>query len=73
MKLVEVMRPDWYETLNDADTVQESSKKRIEKSLKNSAKFLRECIEIHQSSEVTCKRSRIYIIKSDGRKAKNKF
>ncbi|XP_068210253.1 queuine tRNA-ribosyltransferase accessory subunit 2 isoform X2 [Palaemon carinicauda] len=50
LTLVEAMQPDWYESLNDADTDKESSKKRITKSIAISSSLLDQCIEGHKNS-----------------------
>ncbi|KAB7506111.1 Queuine tRNA-ribosyltransferase subunit QTRTD1-like protein [Armadillidium nasatum] len=44
--LIDSMLPDWYEALNDSDTNFCASKKRIEKSLNNSLKFLKQSLRM---------------------------
>lgn len=50
LMLVEAMQPDWYESLNDADTDSDSSKKRIAKSFALSSALLDQSIEGHKNS-----------------------
>ncbi|XP_050332956.1 queuine tRNA-ribosyltransferase accessory subunit 2 [Bactrocera neohumeralis] len=52
MDAVEVLKPDIYQGLCDADTNLDSSKKRITKSVDRTAQFMDLCYERHQNSTV---------------------
>uniref|UniRef100_A0A182MR31 Queuine tRNA-ribosyltransferase accessory subunit 2 n=1 Tax=Anopheles culicifacies TaxID=139723 RepID=A0A182MR31_9DIPT len=51
MTLVESFRPDAYVPLYDGDTDMNSSKKREQKSLDRTEKFLEQCLEWHRNSD----------------------
>lgn len=51
MQLVEAFKPDIYVPLFDGDTDSESSKKRLQKSLDRTEKFIEQCLEVHRKSE----------------------
>ncbi|KAK4316985.1 hypothetical protein Pmani_011886 [Petrolisthes manimaculis] len=50
MNVVEVMQPDWYEVLCDADTPPDASKKRLSKSAAMSKSYLTQCLKLHKDS-----------------------
>ncbi|XP_019536016.2 queuine tRNA-ribosyltransferase accessory subunit 2 [Aedes albopictus] len=50
MQLVEAFKPDVFVPLFDGDTDPESSKKRLQKSLDRTEKFVEQCIEAHRKS-----------------------
>uniref|UniRef100_A0A0A1XFN4 Queuine tRNA-ribosyltransferase accessory subunit 2 n=1 Tax=Zeugodacus cucurbitae TaxID=28588 RepID=A0A0A1XFN4_ZEUCU len=52
MDAVEVLKPDIYQGLCDADTNIESAKKRIAKCVDRTANFMELCYERHQNSKV---------------------
>uniref|UniRef100_A0A182PP46 Queuine tRNA-ribosyltransferase accessory subunit 2 n=1 Tax=Anopheles epiroticus TaxID=199890 RepID=A0A182PP46_9DIPT len=51
MTLVETFRPDAYVPLYDGDTDANSSKKREQKSLDRTEKFVEQCLEWHRKSD----------------------
>lgn len=51
MTLVETISPDVYVGLYDADTNEESSKKRVQKSVERTELFFNYCYETHKSSQ----------------------
>lgn len=51
MTLVETFRPDAYVPLYDGDTDASSSKKRDQKSLDRTEKFVEQCLEWHRKSD----------------------
>lgn len=51
MQLVEAFKPDIYVPLFDGDTDIESSKKRLQKSLDRTEKFVEQCLEAHRKSD----------------------
>lgn len=51
MELVEAFKPDLYVPLFDGDTDIDSSKKRLQKSLDRTEKFVEQCLEAHRKSE----------------------
>ncbi|XP_058124822.1 queuine tRNA-ribosyltransferase accessory subunit 2 [Anopheles ziemanni] len=52
MALVEAFRPDAYVPLYDADTEPGSSKKREQKSIDRTEKFVEQCLQWHRKSDV---------------------
>lgn len=50
--MMELFKPDMYQTLCDGETDENSSKKRLNKCIDKSKKFLKECLEYHYNSEV---------------------
>lgn len=52
MALQEVVRPDWFQSMADGETVQEdTSKKRVRKSVDRTLAFLDECLQLQQKSQ----------------------
>uniref|UniRef100_A0A182SRN5 tRNA-guanine(15) transglycosylase-like domain-containing protein n=1 Tax=Anopheles maculatus TaxID=74869 RepID=A0A182SRN5_9DIPT len=51
MQLMEAFRPDVYAPLYDGDTDGKSSKKREQKSLDRTEKFVEQCLEWHRKSD----------------------
>lgn len=53
MALQAVVRPDWFQSMADGETVQEdTSKKRVRKSVDRTLAFLDECLQLQQKSQV---------------------
>lgn len=52
MDIVESFKPDCYVALSDSDTTDESSTKRITKSVERTEEFVGVCVERHQKSEI---------------------
>ncbi|XP_054711693.1 queuine tRNA-ribosyltransferase accessory subunit 2-like [Uloborus diversus] len=48
MSAVKAMKPIWYQALCDSDTPRDSSKKRLNKAVDHSLRFLDECLEEHK-------------------------
>lgn len=51
MKLVEQFKPDMFYILADGDTNASSTQKRLTKSVENTVKFIKECLQIHKNTE----------------------
>ncbi|MBN3273001.1 QTRT2 ribosyltransferase, partial [Polyodon spathula] len=52
MALQAVVRPDWFQSMADGETVQEdTSKKRVRKSVDRTLAFLDECLQLQQKSQ----------------------
>ncbi|XP_037879320.1 LOW QUALITY PROTEIN: queuine tRNA-ribosyltransferase accessory subunit 2 [Glossina fuscipes] len=52
MDLVEIFKPDIYQSLNDADTNCQSAKKRVQKSVERTQQFMNYCCERQQQSPI---------------------
>lgn len=52
MDAVEILKPDIYQGLCDADTNLDSAKKRITKCVDRTTNFMDICYERHQNSKV---------------------
>jgi queuine tRNA-ribosyltransferase subunit QTRTD1 len=51
-QLMEALRPSIYQVIYDGDTKQDASNKRLKKSVDHSLKFLDQCLEEKQKSDV---------------------
>ncbi|CAO1324722.1 unnamed protein product [Diamesa hyperborea] len=65
MDLMEVYKPDFYTSLADGDSKQDSSKKRISKSIERSEQFFEDCFNRHKTSKVL-KNSSLFIASLEG-------
>lgn len=52
MKFQAALKPDIYQALCDSDTDRESGKKRLNKSVERTLRFLDKCIEEHEGNQV---------------------
>lgn len=52
MDVVDAFQPDWFQALADSDTDQDSTKKRIRRSVERTLEYLDQCIKRKEQSDV---------------------
>lgn len=57
---MESLKPDFYQTLCDSETDTQSSKKRLQRSVKSTGEYFEYCMDRHKNSKVNFVKLRFF-------------